>query len=136
MIVIYFCSTGHCSLSIKNITSVNDASRIINGTTHLKNIKNSLNTNISFYFETSGGQNCNLFECYSFFSTPVLIRHLWQLKTVVFLHRFLILAVLLQRINSRSLTVMIVIDASKAVNNHCNHLYSTGYSGYGRKLQL
>jgi hypothetical protein len=26
----------------------------------------------------------------SFFSTPVLIRHLWQLKTVVFLHRCLI----------------------------------------------
>jgi hypothetical protein len=29
------------------------------------------------------------------FSTPVLIRHLWQLKTVVFLHRGLIRVVLL-----------------------------------------
>ncbi len=29
------------------------------------------------------------------FSTPVLIRHLWQHKTVVFLHRCLIHAVLL-----------------------------------------
>jgi hypothetical protein len=29
------------------------------------------------------------------FSTPVLIRHLWQLKTVVFLHWFQICAVLL-----------------------------------------
>jgi hypothetical protein len=27
------------------------------------------------------------------FSTPVLIRHLWQLKTAVFLHWYLILAV-------------------------------------------
>ncbi len=30
------------------------------------------------------------------FSTPVLIRHLWQLKTVVFLHRCLICAFLLK----------------------------------------
>ncbi len=30
------------------------------------------------------------------FSTPVLIRHLWQPKTVVFLHWCLICAVLLQ----------------------------------------
>jgi len=29
------------------------------------------------------------------FSTPVLIRHLWQLKTVVFLHWYRICAVLL-----------------------------------------
>ncbi len=33
------------------------------------------------------------------FSTPVLIRHLWQLKTVVFLHQCLICAVLLQTRN-------------------------------------
>ncbi len=31
------------------------------------------------------------------FSTPVLIRHLWQLKKVVFLHWFLICALLLLR---------------------------------------
>jgi hypothetical protein len=28
----------------------------------------------------------SIFKCCSFFSRPVLIRHLWQLKTVVFLH--------------------------------------------------
>ncbi len=35
----------------------------------------------------------------SIFSTPVLIRHLWQLKAVVFLHRCLICAVLLMTLN-------------------------------------
>jgi len=35
-----------------------------------------------------------MFKCYSIFSTPVLIRHLWQLKTVVFLTWCLICAVL------------------------------------------
>jgi hypothetical protein len=33
------------------------------------------------------------------FSTPVLIRHLWQLKTVVFQHWHLICAVPLQLVN-------------------------------------
>jgi len=37
------------------------------------------------------------------FSTPVVIRHLWQLKTAVFLHRCLISAVLLlQRVPRKS----------------------------------
>ncbi len=44
---------------------------------------------------SSGGQNSNLFLNVAHFSTPVLIRHLWQLKTVVFLHRCLICALLL-----------------------------------------
>ncbi len=34
------------------------------------------------------------------FSTPVLIRYLWQLKTVVFLHLCLMRTVLLPKINS------------------------------------
>jgi hypothetical protein len=33
------------------------------------------------------------------FSTPVLIRHLWQLKTVVFLHWCIICSVLLAQVN-------------------------------------
>ncbi len=36
------------------------------------------------------------------FSTPVLIRHLWQLKTVVFLHWCLICAVLLEPLEGRT----------------------------------
>ncbi len=45
-----------------------------------------MNTNIYSYLETSGGQSSNLYlKCCSFFSTTVLIRQLWQLKTVVFL---------------------------------------------------
>ncbi len=54
----------------------------------LKNVNNCLNTNI-YFFETSGGQSSSLYL------TPVLIRHLWQLKTVVSLHWWLICAALL-----------------------------------------
>ncbi len=53
----------------------------------LKNVSNCWNDNISFYLETSGGQSYNAHLNVAHFSTPVLIRHLWQLKTVVFLHR-------------------------------------------------
>jgi hypothetical protein len=52
----------------------------------LKNVSNHLNTNIFSYLETSGGQSSNLYLNIVHFSTPVLVRHLWQLKTVVFLH--------------------------------------------------
>jgi hypothetical protein len=52
----------------------------------LINKNNCLNTNIYSYFETSGGQSSNLYLNVVHFLTPVLIRHLWQLKTVVFLH--------------------------------------------------
>ncbi len=62
----------------------------------LKNVKKSLKTNIYSYMETSGGQNCNLYlKVVQFFSMPVLIRHLWQLKIVAFLHYCLIRAFLL-----------------------------------------
>ncbi len=43
-----------------------------------------LNTNILFYMEKSGGQSSNLYLNVVHFSTLVLIRHLWQLKTVFF----------------------------------------------------
>jgi len=62
----------------------------INGTAQIKNGNHYLNTNIYSYLETFGSQSSNIFKCSSFFSTPVLIRHLWQLKTVVFLHWCLI----------------------------------------------
>jgi hypothetical protein len=43
----------------------------------LKNVNNSLNTNIYSYLETSGGQSSDLhLNVVHFFSTPVLIRHL------------------------------------------------------------
>jgi hypothetical protein len=59
----------------------------------LKNVNNYLNTNIYSYFETSGGQSSNFSLNVVHFSTPELIRHLWQLKTIVFLHWCLIWAV-------------------------------------------
>ncbi len=52
----------------------------------LQNVNNCLNANIYSYLETSYGQSSNLYFMLFIFSTPVLIRHLWQLKTVVFLH--------------------------------------------------
>jgi hypothetical protein len=48
----------------------------------LKNVNNYWNTNISFYLETSGGQNSNLYLNFTYFSIPVLIIHLWHLKAV------------------------------------------------------
>ncbi len=47
-----------------------------------KNVSNCLNTKIYTTLETSGGQSSNLYLNVVHFSTPVLIRHLWQLKTV------------------------------------------------------
>jgi hypothetical protein len=55
----------------------------------LKNVNTCLNTNIYSNLETSGGQSCNLCLNVVHFLTPMLIRHLWQLKTVVFLHWYL-----------------------------------------------
>jgi hypothetical protein len=55
-----------------------------NGLTHFKKCKQLYNTNIYSYLETSGGQNFNVYlNVVSFFSTPVLFRHLWQLKTAI-----------------------------------------------------
>jgi hypothetical protein len=59
----------------------------------LKIVNNCLNTNIYSYLEISDGQSYNLYLNIVHFLTPVLIRHLWQLKTVVFLHWCLICAV-------------------------------------------
>ncbi len=62
----------------------------------LRNVNDYLNNNIYSYLETSGGQSSNIYLKVVIFSTPVLIRHLWQFKTIVFLHWCLIRAVLLQ----------------------------------------
>jgi hypothetical protein len=58
-----------------------------------KNANNCLNTNIYSYLVISGCQSSDLYLIFVLFSTPVLIRHLCQLKTVVFLHWYLIHAV-------------------------------------------
>jgi hypothetical protein len=61
----------------------------------LKKCKQLLEYQNEIYIETSGGQNSNLYLSIVHFSTPVLIRQLWQLKTVVFLHSCLLFAALL-----------------------------------------
>jgi hypothetical protein len=63
-----------------------------------KNVNSCWNTKITFYFETSGIENSILYLNDVLFPTPVLIRHLWQLKTLVFLHRCLLCAVLLPNV--------------------------------------
>jgi hypothetical protein len=66
-----------------------------NGIACFKNVNNRLNTNIYSYLEISGGQSCNPYLNVVHFSTPVLTRHLWQLKTIAFMHWCLICVVLL-----------------------------------------
>jgi hypothetical protein len=61
----------------------------------LKNVNNYLNTNIYSYLEKSGGLSFSLSLNVVHCSTQMLIRHLWQLKTVVFPHWCLICVVLL-----------------------------------------
>ncbi len=51
----------------------------------LKTVNNCLNTYIYSYLEMSGGQSFNVYLNIVHFSIPGLIRHLWQLKTVVFM---------------------------------------------------
>ncbi len=50
-----------------------------NGRARFKKCK-KMNTNIYFYLESSGGPSSNLYLNVVHFSTPVLIRHLWQLN--------------------------------------------------------
>jgi hypothetical protein len=61
-----------------------------------KNVHNYLNTNIYSYLETSVSKSYILYLIVVDFLTLVLIRHMWQLKTVVFLHWCLISTVVLQ----------------------------------------
>jgi hypothetical protein len=65
------------------------SNRRCNGTGHFKNDNNYWNTNSYSYLETSGAQSSNVYlNVVHFFNASV--RHLWQLKTVVFLHWCLI----------------------------------------------
>jgi hypothetical protein len=74
----------------------------------LNNVYNCLNTNIYSNLVTSGGQSSNLIlKVVVLFSTPVLIRYQWQLKTGVFLHWCLIRAAPL--LNFKSFTSLITI---------------------------
>jgi hypothetical protein len=68
---------------------------LTNGTAWCKNVNDSLNTNIYSYLETSCGQSSNLNLLAAHFLTAELIRHIWQLRTVVFLHWCVIHALLL-----------------------------------------
>jgi hypothetical protein len=61
-----------------------------------KKVNSCWNTKINFYLETSGGQNYNLYLNVVHFSMPVLIRHLWMLKTVASLQMCQLCVVLLK----------------------------------------
>ncbi len=49
----------------------------------LKNVNNCMNTKIYSYLETSGGQSSNPYLNVVIFSTPEVIRNMWQFKTAV-----------------------------------------------------
>jgi hypothetical protein len=92
----------------------------LNGTTHFKNANNCLNINIYSYLETSGGQSYNLYLNVVHFLTPVLIRHQWELKTVVFLHWCLILAPLLRHSARKTFTTWkLSINIESLMNAEC-----------------
>jgi hypothetical protein len=62
----------------------------------LKIVNNCLNSSIYSYLDTSDHQSSNLYlNVVHFFSMPVFIGHLLQLKAVVFLHWCLIHTILL-----------------------------------------
>ncbi len=61
----------------------------------LKKCKQLLEYQNEIYIETSGGQNSNSYSSIVHFSTPLLVRHRWQLNTVVSLHSCLLFAALL-----------------------------------------
>ncbi len=69
-----------------------------------KNINSCWNYKVSFYLDTLGGKHSNSYldaVQVSILSTQGLIRHPWQLKTVVFQHEWLIYAVLLLGLTMR-----------------------------------
>jgi hypothetical protein len=55
-----------------------------NGTAYFKNLNDCLNASIYTYLNTSGSQSSNLYLNVVYFLTPELIKHPWQVKTVVF----------------------------------------------------
>ncbi len=63
----------------------------------------------SFMILTPSGQSSNLYLIVVHLSTLVLIRHLWWLNTVVFLHWCLICAVLFIAVNVQILSHFIVL---------------------------
>ncbi len=75
----------------------------------LKNVNNCLNTNIYSYLETPVIKIPIHISLLLIISTPELIRHLWQLKTVVLLHRCLICSVLLAYYGAVTLQVYNVL---------------------------
>jgi hypothetical protein len=80
----------------------------------LRNMSNCLNANIYSHLGTSGGQSSKLYlNVVHSFNASVKIRHLWQQKSVVFLHRCLICVVLFHKntLNSVSLCWVVMLNA-------------------------
>ncbi len=81
----YYTSQYRCQILLK-----------FNGTAHFKHCKQLFEYQHLLLLRHIGWSKlCSILKCCSFISTPMLIRHLWQLKTVVFLHWCLTPAVLL-----------------------------------------
>ncbi len=85
-----------CGLYYKLTMIVNYASSVISEQSFqlIDNARVIIYDRHVFIVQAAGGQSSNFFMLFMF-STLELIRHLWQLKTVVFLHWCLICAVLL-----------------------------------------
>jgi hypothetical protein len=95
---IAICNTTSCCFceqgcSFEHFREVKTINNLYNGTTLFKNVNNYLNTH--YCLETSGGKSSNLYLSIIHFFNTSEIRHMWQHKTVVFLHWCLIHSVLL-----------------------------------------
>ncbi len=116
LIFLHCCLTFCCSYS-------QCLSLSTNGTTHFKTVNHCLNNNIHSYFETSGGQSSNLYLNVVPFLTTVLIRHLWQLKTVVSLHWCLICGVQFKTCRLISEQGQILLPKIGGLSFYCRPLY-------------
>ncbi len=77
---------------------------------------NCFNSTIYSYLDTSGGKSYNLYLNAFHFLTPVLIRHMRVLKTVVFLHWCLIRTVLFSYV-VQYLPLSAILESSKMYNS-------------------
>jgi hypothetical protein len=85
-----------CGLYYKLTTIVNYASSVVSEQSFqlIDDARVIIYDHHVFIVQAAGGQSSNFFMLFMF-STLELIRHLWQLKTVVFMHWCLICALLL-----------------------------------------
>ncbi len=101
----------------------------------LENVKQLLKTNIYSYLETSGEQSSNLYLDVHFLKS-VLIRHLWQLETVVSLHWCLICTVLFWICQTHNLMKLVLTILKNVKKNIIFRLFLCQTNGWTQTLNI